>query len=139
MLDDGPALVGLSTACNEPQLRTLAPANCIIRCSIVVEVKVFLDPLQHLKVVLILRTHELSGVDKASDIVLLEARLQDLVVVGILVVMLGSPVHLAHLHCAWVDGIKDLTVDRTCGALLHLLDAELVRGQGRQSIPGRRC
>lgn len=127
-LDNGATLVCFSTPGDQPKLCTLTSADGIIWCPVVVEVEVLLDPLQHLKVVLVFSAHELGRVYKACDVVLLKGSLQYLVVVGILVVMLSAPVHFTHLHCAGVDSVHDLAVNCTRGALLYLLDTELEEG-----------
>ena len=55
----------------------------------------------------------------------MEGSLEYFVVVGKLIVHFGLPVHLAHLHCPRIDGIDDLAVDSTRGALLHFGQIEL--------------
>ena len=43
---------------NEVKLSSFSTIECIIRCTIIVKVKVSLDPLKHLKIILILSFHQ---------------------------------------------------------------------------------
>lgn len=59
------------------------------------------------------------------DSVLVEGVLEDLVVLDVLVVELSSPLHLREIERAWVDGIHDLAVHGSRGALLDLGELKL--------------
>ncbi len=65
-------------------------------------------------------------IDVPSNAVLLEGRLEYLIIIGVLIVMLGLPVHFAHLHCARVYSINHLTVHSPCRTLFHLLETKLL-------------
>lgn len=55
-------MCGLMVFCTEEvKLCTLSAAHCIVGLTPVVDVVVALDPLEHLEVILILRTHQLGG------------------------------------------------------------------------------
>jgi hypothetical protein len=54
------------------------------------------------------------------DSILCEGILKNFVVFNELIVELGSPLDLGEPESAWVDGIHNLAVDGTCGALFDL-------------------
>jgi hypothetical protein len=61
MLDRAKTGTKVSATTNKVKLRTLPAIQGIIWRSIVVKIEISLDPLKHLKIVLILRFHQLSG------------------------------------------------------------------------------
>jgi hypothetical protein len=61
LLDGTKTRPKISAATNKVKLCTLPAIQGIVRRPIVVKVEISLDPLKHLKIVLILRFHQLSG------------------------------------------------------------------------------
>jgi len=53
------------------------------------------------------------------NVVLIESILQHFVVIDVFVIMLSSPSNLGNSKSAWVDGIHDLSINRTSSALLN--------------------
>jgi hypothetical protein len=92
---------------------------------IVLDIEEALHPLEELKVVLVLSLYELVHIDVALDVVLLEGLLEDLVVLNIFVVVLGSPFDFCHGYSAREAGIDDLTIKSTSSALLDLSELQL--------------
>lgn len=107
------------------QVLALPTPDRVIRLPIELDVEEALHPLEELKVVLVLSLDELVHIDVALDVVLLEGLLEDLVVLHIFVVVLGSPLDLCHGYRARVAGINDLTIECTCCALLDLCELQL--------------
>ena len=107
------------------QVLTLPSPDRIVRLPIVLDVEEALHPLEELKVILVLGLHELVHIDVALDVVLLEGLLEDLVVLNIFVVVLGSPFDFCHGYSAREAGIDDLTIKSTSSALLDLSELQL--------------
>ncbi len=60
-------------------------------------------------------------IDISGNPRLLKSILQNFIIGGILVVMLGQPIYLANLNCVRVNSVYDLAVDGPCCTLLNLL------------------
>lgn len=91
----------------------LAPSELrvVIAASVAVAVEDLLEPLQKLKVVLILALHELLDLDVLEDSQLGEALLEYLEVGDELVVELGLPVDLGQRDLVGIEDIDELAVD----------------------------
>lgn len=85
---------------NQVKLSSFPTIQCIIWCTIIVKVKVSLYPLKHLKIILILCFHQFSRlksritsnqvyINISCDPRLLKGILQNLIIGGILIVVLG--------------------------------------------------
>ena len=54
--------------------------------------------------------------------ILVEGVLEDLIVVYVFIFVLGIPLYFAELESAWIEAVKDSTVDSTSGALFDLCE-----------------
>mmetsp|Transcript_88584 Transcript_88584/g.268572 ORF Transcript_88584/g.268572 Transcript_88584/m.268572 type:complete len:372 (+) Transcript_88584:332-1447(+) len=107
----GPRWYGLALACLK---------GVIVAASRALPLPVALHPLQELEVVLVLRSDETVNIHVPLDMVLVEGRLQHLVIWYEFVVNLGIPVDLAHGDGVRMTGVDNLAIDSPIGALLHL-------------------
>jgi hypothetical protein len=116
------------------QVLALPAPDRIVWLPIVLDVEEALHPLEELEVVLVLSLDELVHIDVALDVILLEGLLEDLVVLNIFVVVLGSPLDLCHGYSAREAGINDLTIKSTGSALLDLSELQLeeIVGPGQE-------
>jgi len=117
---------------NQVKLSSFPTIQCIIWCTIIVKVKVSLNPLKHLKIILILCFHQFSRlkiritceyayINISGDPRLLKSILQNLIIGGILIVMLSQPVDFTNLNCIGMNGVYDLAIHSPCCALFNLL------------------
>lgn len=60
------------------------------------------------------------------DSVLVECILEYFVILNEFVVELGSPLNLGKVESTWIDGIHNLAIDCSSGALLNLRELKLL-------------
>lgn len=103
-------------------LKFLIPSSTqrvVVLSSVCIDIKYFPEPLQELKVVLVLAFDEFFNIDMLHDSQFGESLLQNFEIADELVLELGLPVDFGHGEFAGIENVGELAVDGPRAQLLN--------------------